>query len=600
MNLFHSIAQNYSVVICYFCWIYGKISQAQDIKTIIVEESMSINISKKKRDDLLDKIKEIRKYIASAPQDENTGNLLLYLNQIEKDINGKKYGLVFEEHREKINDILDTHTPVLEEDKELFIDKGNGKMNFLIEGDNLSALKLLEKTHKGKIDLIYIDPPYNRGVDDFKYDDNYITKSDGYIHSKWISFMEVRLKIAHKLLHNAGVIFISIDDNEQANLKLLCDYIFGEQNFAGMIPWRKRTAKTDVPFGISQDYEWILVYAKSEMFNAFTKRENNRKYYETEDLPNRPWRAHDLTTQRTADERPNSAFTLINPKNGDEYPVNPNRVWAVTKDTLKQYLAENKIIFPGDYDFLKITKPQMRYYKDEDEIKAIKKTGTIAGISATTTQLPDFVGMTKEGTKDLGELFDKKAFPYPKPVELLKYIISIGTINKENAIILDFFAGSGTTGQALFRYNAENKKSNRRIILCTNNENNICKDVTYERLKRVIEKEKYVESLKYYKIDYIPINDRLYYEYADELLLHIRELVELENGIDFINNSEIAIILTEKEADDYINRLNKDSDCKIIYLGHDVLLSGEQAEKVRELDIKINHIPDYYYRELEG
>ena len=171
---------------------------------------MSINISKKNRDDLLYKIKEIRKYIASAPQDENTGNLLLYLNQIEKDVNGKKYGLVFEEHREKINDILDTHTPVLKEDKELFIDKGNGKMNFLIEGDNLSALKLLEKTHKGKIDLIYIDPPYNRGVDDFKYDDNYITKSDGYIHSKWISFMEVRLKIAHKLLRNTGAMVFDL------------------------------------------------------------------------------------------------------------------------------------------------------------------------------------------------------------------------------------------------------------------------------------------------------------------------------------------------------------------------------------------------------
>lgn len=561
---------------------------------------MSINISKKKRDDLLDKIKEIRKYIASAPQDENTGNLLLYLNQIEKDINGKKYGLVFEEHREKINDILDTHTPVLEEDKELFIDKGNGKMNFLIEGDNLSALKLLEKTHKGKIDLIYIDPPYNRGVDDFRYDDNYITKSDGYIHSKWISFMEVRLKIAHKLLRSTGAMFISIDDNEQANLKLLCDSIFGEQNFAGMIPWRKRTAKTDVPFGISQDYEWILVYAKSEMFNAFTKRENNRKYYETEDIPNRPWRIHDLTKQTTAEERPNSFFTMVNPKNGEEFPANVNRTWAITKETFEFYLEQNRIVFPGDYEFLKISKPQLRYFKDEDEAKALKKTGNIAGISATTTQLPDFVGMTKEGTKDLGQLFDKKAFPYPKPVELLKYIISIGTISKENAVILDFFAGSGTTGQALFRYNAENKKSSRRIILCTNNENNICRDVTYERLKRIIEKEKYVESLKYYKIDYIPISDRLYYEYADELLLHIRELVELENGIDFINNSEIAIILTEKEADDYINRLNKDSDCKIIYLGHDVLLSGEQAEKVRELDIKINHIPDYYYRELEG
>ena len=336
------------------------------------------------------------------------------------------------------------------------------------------------------------------------------------------------------------------------------------------------------------------------MFNAFTKRKNSRKYYETEDIPNRPWRIHDLTKQTTAEERPNSFFTMVNPKNGEEFPANVNRTWAITKETFEFYLEQNRIVFPGDYEFLKISKPQLRYFKDEDEAKALKKTGNIAGISATTTQLPDFVGMTKEGTKDLGELFEKKAFPYPKPVELLKYIMSIGTINKENAVILDFFAGSGTTGQALFRYNAENKKSNRRIILCTNNENNICKDVTYERLKRVIEKEKYVESLKYYKIDYIPISDRLYYEYADELLLHIRELVELENGIDFINNSEIAIILTEKEADDYINRLNKDSDCKIIYLGHDILLSGEQAEKVRKLNIKINNIPDYYYRELEG
>lgn len=151
--------------------------------------------------------------------------------------------------------------------------------------------------------------------------------------------------IARKLLSDAGAIFISIDDNEQANLKLLCDSIFGENNFAGMIPWRKRTAKTDVPFGISQDYEWILLYAKSDQFNAFTKRENQRKYYSTTDIPGREWRSHDLTTQRTATERPNSAFTLVNPKDGAEYPVSPNRVWAVTVDTLPQYLSQNRIIF---------------------------------------------------------------------------------------------------------------------------------------------------------------------------------------------------------------------------------------------------------------
>lgn len=127
------------------------------------------NISKKKRDDLLDKIKQIRAFIAAAPQDENTGNLLSYLSELEKDVNGNKYGLVFEEHREEIDEVLDTHTPVLTEEADLFIDHG-GQMNFLLEGDNLAALKLLEKTHRGKIDLIYIDPPYNCGINDFMYD----------------------------------------------------------------------------------------------------------------------------------------------------------------------------------------------------------------------------------------------------------------------------------------------------------------------------------------------------------------------------------------------------------------------------------------------
>lgn len=174
---------------------------------------MSTNISKQKREDLLAKIKEIRTFISNAPQDENTGNLLSYLSDLEKDVNGKKYGLVFEEHREEIDEVLDTHTPVLTEDRDLFIDNG-GQMNFLIEGDNLASLKLLEKTHKGKIDLIYIDPPYNTGNKDFIYDDIFVDSEDSFKHSKWVSFMSERLTIAKKLLSNEGAIFIQIDDNE--------------------------------------------------------------------------------------------------------------------------------------------------------------------------------------------------------------------------------------------------------------------------------------------------------------------------------------------------------------------------------------------------
>ena len=216
---------------------------------------MSTNISKKKRDDLLDKIKQIRAFIAAAPQDENTGNLLSYLSELEKDVNGKKYGLVFEEHREEIDEVLDTHTPVLTEDADLFIDHG-GQMNFLLEGDNLAALKLLEKTHRGKIDLIYIDPPYNRGKTDFVYDDDFVVNEDTFRHSKWISFMKSRLEAAKRLLTEAGLVFISIDDNEVAALKLLCDEVFGADFFINLFVWqRNSSAKTEKgKFTVNTEY----------------------------------------------------------------------------------------------------------------------------------------------------------------------------------------------------------------------------------------------------------------------------------------------------------------------------------------------------------
>ena len=160
---------------------------------------MSTNISKQKREDLLSKIKEIRTFISNASQDENTWKLLSYLSDLEKDVNGKKYGLVFEEHREEIDEVLDTHTPVLTENKDLFIDNG-GQMNFLIEGDNLASLKLLEKTHKGKIDFIYIDPPYNTRKKDFIYDDVFVDKNDLFAHSKWISFIKKKIKCSPKVI----------------------------------------------------------------------------------------------------------------------------------------------------------------------------------------------------------------------------------------------------------------------------------------------------------------------------------------------------------------------------------------------------------------
>lgn len=207
--------------------------------------------------------------------------------------------------------------------------------------------------------------------------------------------------------------------------------------------------------------------------------------------------------------------------------------------------------------------------------------------------------MTKEGTADLGALFSEKVFPYPKPVELIKYLIQIGTVNKENALVLDFFAGSGTTAQALLRMNAQNESSNRRFILCTNNENGICRDVTYKRIRRVIDKESYSASLKYYKVDYVPVSDRMYYEYADELLRHIRELVELENGVNFTGNEEIAIVLTEEELADFMANVEAYGKCRKLYMGHDVLPDEEQEQSLADHYIEVNIIPDYYYLDLQ-
>jgi len=304
--------------------------------------------------------------------------------------------------------------------------------NLYIEGDNLDVLKLLQGSYQNAIKMIYIDPPYNTG-NDFVYRDNYAVskedyeeelgmfdeeenrlfknnESNGRFHSDWCSMMYPRLQLARNLLKDDGVIFISIDDNEVENLRKICDEVFGESCFVAQIPWRKRTAKSDVPHGLSQDYEWILCYAAPKFIACLEG--GTRKYFETPDLPNRPWRIHDLTTQRSASERPNSYFTIVNPKNGDEFPANQIRTWAITEDTLPNYLMDNRIVFPGDYDFLNITKPAFRYFKEDDE----KKAGDMFGYIPVSTNLPAEVGMSQDGTKDFAKLFDCKAFSFPKPL----------------------------------------------------------------------------------------------------------------------------------------------------------------------------------------
>lgn len=376
--------------------------------------------------------------------------------------------------------------------------------NLYIEGDNLEVLKTLEKTYHNQIKMIYIDPPYNTGKDFVYHDDfhdnvsNYLENSDqafrtnpetaGRFHTDWLNMMYPRLKIARELLKEEGAVFISIDDNEVTNLKKICDEIFGEENFVAIFPWRKRTAKSDVPFGVSQDFEWIVCYAKTGDFKAFIEG-GTRKYYETPDFPGRPWRIHDMTKQTTASERPNSFFTMVNPKTGEEYPCDPNRTWRITKDTFQRYYDANEIVFPGDYPFLRISKPVARYFKDKD----MEKMGDNFGKIAVSTKLPDDIGMSQDGTKEMKEIFGCIPFSFPKSVKYLKYLIKIATDN--DSIILDFFSGSATTAHAVMDQNFEDGGKRKFILVqlpekCDENTeafkagyNNIC-EIGEERIRR--------------------------------------------------------------------------------------------------------------------
>lgn len=363
--------------------------------------------------------------------------------------------------------------------------------NKIIHGDNLEALKSLLPEYEGKIKCIYIDPPYNTGNENWVYNDNVnhpkikkwlgeVVGKDGEDltrHDKWLCMMYPRMKLLHKLLADDGAIFISIDDNEQANLKLLCDEIFGRWNYVATFPWRKRTAKSDVPNGISQDYEWVICYSKKEFFAGV---ESTRKYRSSDDYPDDRWRLTDLTKQTSAEERPNSAFDMVDPKTGKSYPFNPKRTWAVSVETFQDYYDKGKIVFPDDYDFLNISIPAYRVFESEDKAKALKKYGRDYILKAVSTNFPKDVGMTQDGNKEIVELFGNKIFSFPKPSSLIQYLL--GILNDKNSIILDSFAGSGTTAHAVLNLNKQDG-GNRKFILVEMED--YANDITAERVKRV-------------------------------------------------------------------------------------------------------------------
>ena len=464
----------------------------------------------------------------------------------------KRYGLVWEEKTEDIYERLREDLPVLiERDDEkvhpIISDNSNAPNHVIIEGDNLAALTELSYTHAGKIDLIYIDPPYNTGKKDFIYNDKYIDKEDAFRHSKWLSFMQKRLTKAHSLLSPKGVIFLSIDDNEQANLKILCDEIFGESNFLGQLILK--TATDNNPSQINIEHEYMLCYCGSKANQGNWQRQSQAAKLlisKGEDLVKRGLTLDDAQKElrkwikSNKDQLPqvahynnidkkgiySSSGNSSNPHPGGYsydifHPVThlpcpkPANGWRWPIETFLSYDQQGEIEWGKDHT----TQPH------------VKKR-----IETSMEYLRTLIYEDNRGTtKALAEIFGgEKKFDNPKPHSVLSRIINFATTKSD--IILDFFAGSGTTLHATMQLNAEDG-GHRTCILCTNNENNICEDITYERNKRVIEgyttpKGEEVEglhdnNLRYYRTEFIP---------RERTVENMRKLMNASTGLLCIKN----------------------------------------------------------------
>lgn len=533
------------------------------------------NLSQEKRQRMLAFLETIRE------EHKDDDEVLIALGEIESELNAKKYGLVWERHEEAVDIQMRDNIPVFTECVDKEISTTTGGVNFLLEGDNLHSLLLLEKTHAGRIDLIYIDPPYNTNNKEFIYDDSFVDKTDAFRHSKWLSFMHERLLLVKQLLSKNGSIFISIDSNEQAQLKLLCDEIFGEENFIDMISWFKKASPSNDAQYFSNDIEYILVYARDKSVwrpHRLPLNEKQMKYYTNPDNDSRgPWNSATYTCNKSKEQRPSLYYPITNPYTGEEVWPKETAVWAYSKEQCEEHIKNNMLFWGVDG---KAKYPRFKKFLSNHQ-----------GVVNRTLWHYDDVNHTQGASAELKSL-DIIGFATPKPTRLIDRIIRIAS--EDNSIILDFFAGSGTTAHAVLKYNHDHESSNRKFILCTNNENNICEEVTYERIKRVIEGYGDVEgipaNLKYYRTDFVSkYSDSL----TDELLDHIKEMIQLEHGIN-LDGNQYLLVLTDEEADALEQHWDEYKDVKALYVSRNVLFTTEQNMLFGDVDIHI--IPDDYFK----
>lgn len=548
------------------------------------------------------------------------------IDKIQK-LEKERYGLTWEDKEEDVAKRCESELPLLKEDcsREIVCDP-NLPYNIIIEGDNYHSLYALSFTHKKSIDVIYIDPPYNTGKKkEWKYNDKWVDINDTYRHSEWLSFMSKRLRLAKQLLKREGVIFISIDDHEFSQLKMLCDSIFGENNFLGEIIWE--TATDNNPTQISIEHEYILCYAREKQaqkewqINSEKAEIIQKKYLDLKELYYNDTNAiqHHLRTWIKSLKKSNeidlsgvSHYNYVDEK-GVFYPGNSSN----TKDGEYTYdiihpltgkicrKPEKGYRWPESTFWDAEKRGDVLWGKDETTIPKIKKR-----IETATELLKSYYYEdNRNATAELTKMMGKKVFNNPKSVRLLKKLFKFTT--KNNSTILDFFAGSGSTGQAIIELNKE-LGGHRRFILCTNNENNICTEVTYPRIEKVINGYSDVQgipaNLKYYTQTFVPIitsdgDKRELVNRSTEILCVAEDCFEevrkrSKSTFDFSvfkgTEKQLAIIYDESCISDCIDYLNKNvapKETTIYVFSYDHTYDAEDFEEL-QIDCQVKPIPE--------
>lgn len=593
------------------------------------------NLSQEKRQRMLAFLETIRE------EHKDDDEVLIALGEIESELNAKKYGLVWERHEEAVDVQMRDNIPVFTECADKEITTTTGGVNFLLEGDNLHSLRLLEKTHTGKIDVIYIDPPYNTENKDFIYDDAFVDKNDGFRHSKWLSFMNERLQIAKKLLSSSGVLIISIGYHEVHNLMVICQEMF-ENKQVTCVTVQTSGGKPNGGFTFLQEY---LVFITPTDFNPKTMSFTGgieRSPFEgltlsTFDKTTRPNQTYPIfidretmhiigvgksLTERIAeglytgkptdfvfdyDEAPDGAAALwpVSSKGADCVwrLISPRLLsdWAkgyikISKNKSKNNPNEYSVQYLPEGVIKKIESGELPVIGTEENMPTLKfgKNQTVGSEIPTIWTEKEF--FTTKGSSHVRNIFEDKRFPYPKPLEFITEILRATT--NTNSTILDFFAGSGTTGESVLELNLSDG-GNRTFILCTNNQNDICSHITYPRLKTIISgirengstySEGIPANLKYYRTNFVSKDsDSL----TDELLDHIKEMIQLEHGIN-LDGSQYIMVLTDEEADALEQHWDEYKDVKALYVSRNVLFTTEQNMLFGDVDIHI--IPDDYFK----